>query len=58
MHQTRVPAQAQELTLEQSLDEYVKGAMLIGNGPDALTRVKMVGNDMALDPGIGTGTSH
>ena len=32
----------------------VKGAMLIGNGPDALTRVKMVGNDMALDPGIGT----
>lgn len=32
----------------------VKGAMLIGNGPDALTRVKMVGNDMKLDPGIGT----
>ncbi len=32
----------------------VKGAMLIGNGPDALTRVAMVGNDMALDPGIGT----
>lgn len=32
----------------------VKGAMLIGNGPDALTRVRMVGNDMALDPGIGT----
>lgn len=32
----------------------VKGAMLIGNGPDALTRVPMVGNDMALDPGIGT----
>jgi len=32
----------------------VKGATLIGNGPDALTRVAMVGNDMALDPGIGT----
>ncbi|KAA2211783.1 metalloprotease TldD [Teichococcus oryzae] len=32
----------------------VKGAMLIGNGPDALTRVTMVGNDMSLDPGIGT----
>jgi TldD protein len=34
--------------------EPIKGAMLIGNGPDALTRVRMVGNDMALDPGIGT----
>ena len=32
----------------------IKGAMLIGNGPDALTRVKAVGNDMKLDPGIGT----
>jgi len=32
----------------------VKGAMLIGNGPDALTRITMIGNDMALDPGIGT----
>ncbi|MBM3537434.1 MAG: metalloprotease TldD [Alphaproteobacteria bacterium] len=32
----------------------VKGAMLIGNGPDALTRVTMIANDMALDPGIGT----
>jgi TldD protein len=31
----------------------VKGATLIGNGPDALTRVTMVGSDMALDPGIG-----
>ena len=29
----------------------VKGATLIGNGPDALTKVTMVGNDMALDPG-------
>jgi TldD protein len=32
----------------------VKGATLIGNGPDCLTRVEMVGDDMALDPGIGT----
>ena len=32
----------------------VKGATLIGNGPDALTRAEMVGNDMELDPGIGT----
>jgi len=32
----------------------VRGATLIGNGPDVLTRVSMVGNDMALDPGIGT----
>ncbi len=32
----------------------VKGATLIGNGPDVLTRVSMTGNDMALDPGIGT----
>jgi TldD protein len=32
----------------------VKGATLIGAGADALTRISMVGNDMALDPGIGT----
>jgi len=32
----------------------IKGATLIGNGPDALTRVAMIGNDMKLDPGIGT----
>ena len=32
----------------------VKGATLIGNGPDVLTKVAMVGNDMRLDPGIGT----
>jgi TldD protein len=32
----------------------VKGATLIGNGPDALTRIAMVGDDMALDTGIGT----
>ncbi|MGE0745453.1 MAG: metalloprotease TldD [Rhodospirillales bacterium] len=32
----------------------VKGATLIGNGPDVLTRVRMVGNDMHLDNGVGT----
>jgi TldD protein len=32
----------------------VKGATLIGNGPEALKRVAMVGNDLALDEGIGT----
>ena len=32
----------------------IKGATLIGNGPDVLTRVGMIGNDMKLDSGIGT----
>ncbi len=32
----------------------VKGATLIGNGPDVLTRVSMIGNDMSLDSGVGT----
>ena len=32
----------------------LKGATLIGNGPDVLTRVSLIGNDMELDPGIGT----
>ncbi|MEY4644127.1 MAG: hypothetical protein RLZZ596_958 [Pseudomonadota bacterium] len=32
----------------------VKGATLVGNGPDALTRVTMIGNDMSLDSGVGT----
>jgi TldD protein len=32
----------------------VKGATLIGNGPDVLKRVSMIGNDMALDSGVGT----
>jgi TldD protein len=32
----------------------VKGATLIGNGPDVLTKVTMVGNDMKLDDGVGT----
>jgi TldD protein len=32
----------------------VKGATLIGNGPDVLTKVSMVGNDLELDSGVGT----
>ena len=32
----------------------VRGATLIGNGPDVLTRVSMVGNDLQLDEGVGT----
>jgi len=32
----------------------VKGATLIGNGPDVLTKVSMVGNDLKLDAGVGT----
>jgi len=32
----------------------VKGGTLIGNGPDALTRVSMIGNDMRMDAGMGT----
>jgi TldD protein len=32
----------------------VKGATLIGNGPEALTRVSRVGHDLALDEGVGT----
>jgi len=32
----------------------VKGATLIGSGPEAMTQVSMIGNDMRLDPGVGT----
>jgi TldD protein len=32
----------------------IKGATLIGSGPEALTRVSMIGNDMKLDTGVGT----
>ena len=32
----------------------VKGAMLIGDGPDVLRKISMVGNDLALDRGVGT----
>jgi TldD protein len=36
------------------ITEPVKGATLIGNGPEVLQKVTMVGNDLQLDPGIGT----
>lgn len=36
------------------LTKPVKGATLIGNGPDVLTKVSMVGNDLKLDSGVGT----
>ena len=36
----------------------IKGATLIGNGPDVLTRVGAIGNDLQLDPGIGTCGKH
>lgn len=32
----------------------VKGAMIIGNGPEAMRKIPMIGNDLKLDPGIGT----
>ena len=32
----------------------LKGATLMGNGPDSLTKISMIGNDMALDEGVGT----
>ena len=31
----------------------IKGATLIGNGPEAMSRVSMVANNLALDPGVG-----
>jgi TldD protein len=46
---------AEAWKIEQGKLAYpVKGATLIGNGPDALTRVSMIGNDLALDSGVGT----
>ncbi|MFZ1682422.1 MAG: metallopeptidase TldD-related protein, partial [Rhizobiaceae bacterium] len=40
--------------IEQGKVTYpVKGAMLIGNGPEAMKRISMIGNDMKLDTGVG-----
>src|SRR5207244_3759547 len=40
--------------LQDRQNARLMGAMLIGNGPTDLNRISMVGNDLALDPGIGT----
>jgi TldD protein len=32
----------------------IKGATLIGNGPEVMKKISMIGNDLQLDPGIGT----
>lgn len=40
------------------LTQPIKGASLIGNGPDVLTKVTMIGNDMALDKGVGSCGKH
>ena len=42
------------LVEDGKITQPVKGAILIGSGADALKKISMVGNDMALDPGIGT----
>jgi TldD protein len=42
------------LIRDGKIDAPVKGAMLIGSGPDVLTKVSMVGNDLKLDEGVGT----
>ena len=39
--------------IEDGASRAVKGATLIGNGPDVLTRVSMIGNDLKLDDGVG-----
>lgn len=39
---------------EGKITRPVKGATLIGNGPNVLTKIVMVGNDLEMDPGIGT----
>lgn len=40
--------------VDGKVEQPIKGATLIGNGPDVLKRVSMVGNDSAMDTGIGT----
>jgi predicted Zn-dependent protease len=44
-----------KVTIENGkVTQAVKGATLIGNGPEVMTRISMVGNDLALDSGVGT----
>ena len=42
------------LIVDGKLGQHVKGATLIGNGPDSMTKMSMVGDDLQLDPGVGT----
>ena len=52
--QVRVLGQRGYLIENGKMGAPIKGATLIGNGPDVLTRVSMVGNDLKLDDGVGT----
>jgi TldD protein len=47
-------ADAAYLIEDGKLGPLVRGATLVGNGPKSMQKITMVGNDMALDPGIGT----
>jgi hypothetical protein len=50
-----IKAEAVRITVEDGhVTAPIRGATLIGNGPDALTTVSMVGNDLKLDEGVGT----
>ena len=53
----RRPPRSTPLYSSAASDVYkrqVKGATIIGNGPDILKQVSMVGNDLSLDSGVGT----
>ena len=52
--QIRVPVTEAYKIENGKLGAPLKGAMLIGNGPTDLNRISMIGNDLELDPGIGT----
>jgi predicted Zn-dependent protease len=48
-------SQSRKVAIENGkIGPAIKGATLIGNGPDALTHVSMIGNDMRMDSGVGT----
>ena len=53
MH-SKVSASEAYLVENGKITAPVKGATLIGNGPDAMSKISMIGNDMALDAGVGT----